>query len=761
MKTATRRILQLAVALSLLASTAAIAQAADPAPGSVQVADGRILPPAPAEMMKPTVQGEMLLDHASSSDVSMGGVQGTDGTGTVQLAPLTTSTAAASGPAGALPNGLRKEVLGFLPYWMLDAESLGALRYDLVSTIAYFSIGASSNGALVRSGSGWSGWTSAALPDVIATAHAKGVRVVPTITLMSWSGDYSALTTLLNTSANRARLISEIAGLIGERGADGVNIDFEPVPSSLRAAFTQFIRELKAGLASAGVGSYLTVDTMAGAASWSTGYDVTALTASGAADALMVMAYDFSWSGSARAGGVAPLESPYIFDATDALEDYLSLVDPAKLIWGVPYYGRTWATKSDTLNSLTCGSSSTACPDAVAGSLTSKAYTYTGALSQATQYGRRWDSVGGVPWYAWYDSANKVWRQGYYDDPHSLRLKYDLVNDNGLAGIGIWSLGMDTGRSELWSAIDDKFVKTVERLAGADRYATAAVVSGLFSPNVPIVFIATGSTFPDALSAGPAAAKLGGPLLLVQRTSLPDATVTALQRLHPQQIVVLGDTSAVSASVASQLASYTSGSVRRIAGADRYQTAAAVSAAFFSPGVSTAFIATGTNFPDALAGVSYAAKLGVPVLLTQPTALPAATRNELARLKPDRIIVLGGTASVSSSVASALSGYTTGGVTRLAGADRYETAVAISQAAFGTDVPGSVFLATGSKFPDGLAAAAAAGRRQSPLLLVTKDSLPASVASELQRLNASHTLLLGMQDVISDAVVAQVRALWD
>ena len=79
-------------------------------------------------------------------------------------------------------------------------------------------------------------------------AHARGVKVVPTVTFMSWNGDYSALTTLLTSPANRARLVGEIIGIIRGRGADGVNVDFEPVPSSLRTQFTTFIRELKAGL---------------------------------------------------------------------------------------------------------------------------------------------------------------------------------------------------------------------------------------------------------------------------------------------------------------------------------------------------------------------------------------------------------------------------------------------------------------------------------------------------------------------------------
>src|ERR687898_372582 len=89
---------------------------------------------------------------------------------------------------------------------------------------------------------------------------------------------------------------------------------------------------------------------------------------------------------------------------------------------------------------------------------------------------RRWDDVGKVRWFAFRDSSGG-WRQGYYDAPASLRVKYDAVLRNDLAGIGIWHLGMDTGVADLWKVIEDRFSKVTVRLYGADRYATAAAVS--------------------------------------------------------------------------------------------------------------------------------------------------------------------------------------------------------------------------------------------------------------------------------------------
>ena len=117
-----------------------------------------------------------------------------------------------------------------------------------------------------------------------------------------------------------------------------------------------------------------------------------------------------------------------------------------------------------------------------------------------------------------------------------------------------------------------------------------------------MAFVATGESYPDALAGGPAAARLGGPILLTQKGTLPAATVSELRRLKPKRIVVLGGTGVVSAAVEKALRAHTSGEVSRLAGADRYSTAAAVSAAHFGPGAPVAFVATGLDFPDALAG---------------------------------------------------------------------------------------------------------------------------------------------------------------
>ncbi|MBA3643884.1 MAG: cell wall-binding repeat-containing protein, partial [Chloroflexia bacterium] len=272
----------------------------------------------------------------------------------------------------------------------------------------------------------------------------------------------------------------------------------------------------------------------------------------------------------------------------------------------------------------------------------------------------------------------------------------------------------------------------IQRLAGADRYSTAAAISrSRFGGGASTVFIATGASFPDALAGAPAAAKANGPILLTAKDGLPSATATELDRLNPRKIVILGGSAAVSSAVASRLSSY-AGTVVRWWGADRYGTAAAVSKAAFAPGVAVAYVSTGSSFPDALSGGAIAGRNGGPILLVKQGALPGSTATELARLKPSKIVILGGTSAVSSAVADALRRYaTSGSVTRLAGADRYATAVQVSRASYGSAGSDAVFVATGSNFPDGLAGGPVAALVPGPILLVNPTGLPSVVATEL------------------------------
>jgi putative cell wall-binding protein len=197
--------------------------------------------------------------------------------------------------------------------------------------------------------------------------------------------------------------------------------------------------------------------------------------------------------------------------------------------------------------------------------------------------------------------------------------------------------------------------KSVLRLAGADRFATAAAISAdTFAAGAPVVYIANGRNFPDALAGAAAAGSLDAPLLLVDRDVIPAPIAAELSRLKPGKIVILGGTGMVSSTTMSALGTYAGGKVLRLAGADRFATAAAISADTFAAGAPVVYIANGRNFPDALAGAAAAGSLDAPLLLVDRDVIPAPIAAELSRLKPDRIVILGGTGMVSSTTMSAL-----------------------------------------------------------------------------------------------------------
>lgn len=290
----------------------------------------------------------------------------------------------------------------------------------------------------------------------------------------------------------------------------------------------------------------------------------------------------------------------------------------------------------------------------------------------------------------------------------------------------------------------------VSRVAGTDMYGTSAAASSSFSPNVPVAYVASGATYADALAGAAAAGANRGPVLLVQSTGIPAPVAAELSRLQPQRIVVLGGPAVVSEAVARALQAYTSGSVTRLSGVDRYATSAAISSTF-APGTSVAYVATGANFPDALSGAAVAAGSQTgPMLLVDGTSISPLVGDELARLKPGRIVVLGGQSAISAAVQQQLGAYTTGGVTRIAGTDRFGTSAAIASAfPANADV---VYIAVGSNFPDALSGAPVAGIAGSPVLLVQHNGIPPAIASELKRLNPTRVVILGGPGAVSDAL---------
>jgi putative cell wall-binding protein len=204
-------------------------------------------------------------------------------------------------------------------------------------------------------------------------------------------------------------------------------------------------------------------------------------------------------------------------------------------------------------------------------------------------------------------------------------------------------------------------------------------------------------------------------------------------------------------------------SSQRVAGPDRFQTAAAVSQSVVPDGghASIVYVANGQNFPDALSGGPAAADDHSVLLTTMQSSLPAATAAELHRLQPTEVRILGGTASISDSVAVAIASASGARVTRTAGADRYETSDELALAAFPHGTTTTAFIATGRDFPDTLAASGAAAHLGAPVILVDglASHLDESTRTVLQTLGVSRIYILGGSTVLTTGIEDDLEGL--
>ena len=374
--------------------------------------------------------------------------------------------------------GLRREVFGFLPYWEVSASDT-RLDWAKLSTVAYFGVGATATGGLLKTNAdgsstvGWSGWTSSKMTSIINDAHAHHTRVVLTVQSFAWtSSQLATQKTLLGSATARSNLARQIAAAVRARGADGANLDFEPIASGYADEFTALVRSVRAELDKVAKGYQLTFD----ATGYIGNYPIEDATAAGGADAVFVMGYDYRSSASSPVGSVAPIGGA-LYDVGDTVRAYTSRIPASKVILGVPYYGRAWSTASNTLNAANTSGAKNG---------TSVTVLYETARDLTIQNGRHYDAVEGVAWTAYKrDNCTTTygcvssWRELYYDDATALKAKYDLVNSYGLRGAGIWALGYDGARPELYAAIEDKFITdSIPPVISASSLSTTS-----FSPN--------------------------------------------------------------------------------------------------------------------------------------------------------------------------------------------------------------------------------------------------------------------------------------
>ncbi|MBF4572636.1 ExeM/NucH family extracellular endonuclease [Herbiconiux sp. VKM Ac-1786] len=288
----------------------------------------------------------------------------------------------------------------------------------------------------------------------------------------------------------------------------------------------------------------------------------------------------------------------------------------------------------------------------------------------------------------------------------------------------------------------------VDRIGGADRFEVAVNASKDGWPDgSDTVYIASGETFPDALSAAPAATRADAPVLLSTRASVPDSVKAEIQRLGATKIVIVGGEQAVSAEAEAALKEL--GSVTRIGGVDRFEASRNIAKAAFPDGAEVAVLATGTTYADALSAGAAVDGAGPVLLVNGPASkLDSETADLLEELGVSKIVIVGGTDSVSVGILNKAA--TIAPTVRLGGADRYATSRSINRYFF--DEAGRVLLATGERFPDALSGSAYGPRIDAPLFTVPGSCIPAETLKRITDLGATSVTLLGGENALPVAV---------
>ncbi|WP_042334071.1 S8 family serine peptidase [Desulfosporosinus meridiei] len=286
------------------------------------------------------------------------------------------------------------------------------------------------------------------------------------------------------------------------------------------------------------------------------------------------------------------------------------------------------------------------------------------------------------------------------------------------------------------------------RFAGVTAEGTAVQISQeTFTTGADTVIIAQVNQFPDALAGAPLAYKLQAPILLSSNLELTEDVRTEIQRLAPKTVYLLGGTAALSAQIEAELnQTY---EVKRLYGYTAEGTARAIAQELGTKG--KAVIASVNYFQDALVISSWAARQGIPILLTLPQTLSVDTQTALQELKVTESLVIGGTAVVSAKVLEQLPL-----PKRISGMTAYDTAAAVLQNY--PPISAKLELATGENFPDALTGAVRAAFYGSRVALVpTQSEIPASLASLLKSWQGYQIEALGGIYALPENIVQRVQ----
>jgi hypothetical protein len=284
------------------------------------------------------------------------------------------------------------------------------------------------DGSLDESGSGWNGYQSQALTDLITRAHAAGERVVLTVN----DFDQGSLNALTSSPTAPGTLAQALKTALQAKNLDGVNFDFEGEGSGDQAGLTRLVGLVSYGLRAVDPHWQITMDTYASSAGDPAGfYNIPALANS--VDAFFVMAYELNLQGTPTPA--SPLTSGQFSDLT-TLQQYTAAVPASKVILGIGFFGIDWPTSDGTMQATATGG----------------ATDIADAQVQSSGDPPYWDPVTDTGWTSY--QVGTQWHESYWENPYGLYLVANLAAQYGIGGVGIWALGMETNDAQMIAALD-------------------------------------------------------------------------------------------------------------------------------------------------------------------------------------------------------------------------------------------------------------------------------------------------------------------
>ena len=280
----------------------------------------------------------------------------------------------------------------------------------------------------------------------------------------------------------------------------------------------------------------------------------------------------------------------------------------------------------------------------------------------------------------------------------------------------------------------------VERVAGRSRIETAVEVSKKYYNSAETVIVANYEKFADSLSASALSKQLKAPILLVKKDQLDSVVAQEIKRLGAKNVIVIGGEKSID-KTKNSLSQY---NVRTIAGANRYETSAKIAQEVIKlTGTKKAVIASGEVFADALTVAPLANKNNMPILLVQQDRIPEEAKEVLKQI--EEVIIVGGEKTISKEVENKLPNST-----RIAGANRYETAKKIYE--YGFKDRSEVNIANGTTAADSLVI----GSIDCPILLAEANEIPEATKQAIKESKFEKVNVFGGENSINESVVKEL-----